>query len=126
MPIEDQKTRRVLARYAAEKRCLSYLILAKELGLDPPHHWTQPVASHLRRLIKEARQAGEPCLSAIVVGKDDLKRYAGSGPVDMAQKRLESFVDSAAEAGYDVGADPLRFLRQQQQAVFDWGKRVHK
>jgi hypothetical protein len=98
---------------AAQRRCVGYGELAQANGAI----WDKvryPMNAHLWALVEHAHHRGWPMLSALVVNKGHLD----SG--DMEPETLAGFVKAARDLGHDV-ADPVEFLRVQQEKCFSWG-----
>jgi hypothetical protein len=72
--------------------------------------------AHLGDLIEYAHRRGWPLLSAIVVNQKNVETG------DMEPRTLKGFVTAAKELGY-VFTDGETFLREQQEAVFQWARR---
>lgn len=110
--LDFQKSFDLVRKAAAEGRFLSYKELADESGAE----WSKvryAVNGHLGDLIDYAHGKGWPLLSAIVVNQKNV----ASG--DMEPTTLKGFIEAAKALGYSV-ADEAKFLRDQQQRVFDW------
>lgn len=112
--LEFDKTLRAVLKAARADVYLSYAQLAEESGVD----WTNKRAAmmgHLNSLVEFSHRKGWPLLSAIVVNQQKVRTG------DMDASALKGFVTAAADLGY-VFADDAAFMREQQQAVFDWSK----
>ena len=98
---------------AKDRRFLSYKDLSDASGAE----WTKvhyEVGGHLWRLVEYAHLMGWPMLSAIVVNKPNVS--TGS----MEPATLKGFVAAARALRIPV-TDEQRFLREQQERVFEWG-----
>lgn len=100
---------------AADRRFLSYKDLADESGVE----WTSvhyAINWHLWDLVQFAHCHGWPMLSAIVVNKQHQKKG------DMNPETLQGFIGAARQLGHRV-TDTEAFLKDQQEKVFEWGRR---
>lgn len=70
---------------------------------------------HLGNLAEIAAAHGWPMPSAIVVNQDNIE----TGKLD--GKTRDGFINAAKEFGFDV-SDPNAFVKEQQQAMFDWAQ----
>jgi hypothetical protein len=112
--LEFDKTMHAVLKAARAGSYLSYAQLAEESGVD----WSKKrsaMTGHLISLLEFSHRKGWPLLSAIIVNQQKLK----SGEMDPAARK--GFVTAAADLGYVV-EDDMTFMREQQQAVFDWAK----
>lgn len=97
---------------AREKKFLSYKQLADASGCD----WAKvhySVGGHLWALIDFAHAKKWPMLSAIVTNQKNVE----TGNMD--PDTLKGFTHAAEALGYPV-TDDDGFLKEQQQAVFEW------
>jgi hypothetical protein len=112
--LDFDKSLRIIRQAASEGRFLSYKELADESGAE----WGQvhyAIGGHLWNLVEYAHRNGWPLLSAIVVNKPNVATGA------MEPETLKGFIAAAHDLGIPV-ADENRFLKEQQQKVFDWAK----
>lgn len=72
---------------------------------------------HLGSLVEFAHRNGWPLLSAIVVNQSNLKTG------ELEESSLKGFVTAARLLGIPVG-DERAFLREQQERVFEWGRKL--
>ena len=106
------KTLALVRERAAQRRFISYGEIAEANGLD----WNAvryPMNTHLWRLVEYAHSKGWPMLSAIIVNKQNV----GTG--EMEESTLKGFIEAAKELGY-APADATAFLKDQQEACFEW------
>lgn len=110
--IDVARVRAVLVAAARETRAVSYSELLRDLG----HRFTRPkmraICKTLDAIDRNAAAAGEPELAVLVVRESD--RLPGQG---------WWVGGTALLLGYDgpwEGAAAARFIREQQQAVFDY------
>lgn len=112
--LDFDKTLHAVLKAARAGTYLSYAQLAEESGVD----WTKKrsaVSGHLSIMLELSHRQGWPLLSSIIVNQQKVR----SGEMDASA--LKGFVAAATELGYVVD-DGLTFMREQQQAVFDWAK----
>lgn len=109
-----QRSMEIIREAARTGRFLSYKELADASGAT----WNKvhySVGGHLWDLVEYAQLRGWPMLSAIVVNKGNVDTG------DMEPYTLTGFVNAARGLGLTVD-DPDKFLREQQQRVFEWGR----
>lgn len=109
---EFEKSLTLIRDAAAERRFLSYKQLADAHGLE----WSRvryAINNHLGDLLEYSHLKGIPLLSAIVVNQQNVA--TGS----MEPKTLTGFALAARALGYAFG-DDATFLKEQQEAVFQW------
>ncbi|NVD43204.1 AAA family ATPase [Ensifer sp. HO-A22] len=75
----------------------------------------RPLPLQLDQLVKISHDRGWPLISAIVVSKNNLETGNLEG------ESLTGFISAVKKLGIPVN-DPQTFLREQQQAVFEWAK----
>lgn len=112
--LDFDKTLHAVLKAARAGTYLSYAQLAEESGTD----WTKKrsaVSGHLNIMLELSHRQGWPLLSAIIVTPQKVK----SGEMDASA--LKAFLTAAGDLGYEVD-DGVTFMREQQQAVFDWAK----
>ena len=108
-----EKTVRIIRGYAVDRKFISYKDIADASGLEWSRiHWT--VGPHLVNVCEFAHGKGWPLLSEIVVNTDKIDTG------EMKAANSEAFVEAAEIVGRDVGAYRTRFVRSEQQRVFDW------
>jgi 5-methylcytosine-specific restriction protein B len=103
-----------LRQAARERRFVSYGELAEANGAS----WDKvryPMNAHLWALVEHANHRGWPMLSAMIVNKSH--RETG----EMEPETLAGFTAAAEALRYEV-ADPVAFLRSQQELCFQWGQ----
>jgi hypothetical protein len=114
----DLKTSlRYLRAAAAEGKFVSYGELAQANGAI----WDKvryPMNSHLWVLIDYAKRQGWPMLSAIIVNKNNKE----TGEMD--DPTLKGFCEAAHTLGHSI-TDQRKFLKEQQDACFEWGRSIH-
>lgn len=112
MSLSINKTYSAIRDAARDRRFITYGELAEASGVE----WKKarrPLPHQLGRLVEIAHGRGWPMLSAIVVNK---------GQVDTGNlegESLSGFLAAAKLVGLEVN-DPQTFLKDQQQAVFEW------
>lgn len=114
--LDFQTTLAVIRRAAAARRFLSYKQIADGSGAD----WSKvhrQMGDHLTRLCEYAYRRGWPLISAIVVNGENVE--SGSLKPDS----LAGFVSVARELGLSI-MEPDKFLREEQQRVFQWANTV--
>lgn len=97
---------------AAERRFITYGEIASANGVP----WSvarRPMNKHLEAVVDWAARNGLPLITAIVVDQPAV----GTGA--MRNSALSGFIRAARKFGHSV-TDERAFLRDQQQAVFDW------
>jgi len=102
----------LIRQAAVERRFMSYKELADAHGLE----WSRvhyAINTHLGDLIEYAHLKGIPLLSAIVVNQKNV----ATG--EMEPSTLRGFANAARELGYEFEDDAV-FMREQQEAVFQW------
>lgn len=112
--LEFDKTLHAVLKAARADKFLSYGQLAEESGVD----WAKKryaMNGHLDKLLEFSHRKGWPLLSSIIVNQQKLK----TGEMDPSARK--GFATAAANLGY-VFVDDVAFMREQQQAVFDWAK----
>ncbi|MBS1164019.1 MAG: hypothetical protein H6R00_44 [Proteobacteria bacterium] len=112
--LDFDKTLHAVLKAARAGNYLSYGQLAQESGVD----WAKKryaMTSHLAGLLEFSHRKGWPLIGAIIVNQQKLK----SGEMDPATRK--GFATAATDLGYAV-VDDVTFMRDQQQAVFDWAK----
>lgn len=112
--LDFDKTLHAVLKMARAGNYLSYRQLAEESGVD----WAKKrsaMTGHLAGFLEFSHRKGWPLLSAIIVNQQKLK----SGEMDPSA--LKGFVTAATDLGYVVDGD-VAFMREQQQAVFEWAK----
>lgn len=110
--LDLQTTYTAILAAARERRFISYGDLAKANGAT----WKNvryKMNTHLGDLVQIAAERDWPMPSSIVVNKANLQ----SGTLDGTAR--EGFVTAAKEFGFDV-EDPAAFVKNQQEALFDW------
>ncbi len=111
--LDFDKSFEVIRKAAKDRRFVSYKELADASGAD----WSRvhyDIGGHLWRLVEYAHRRGWPMLSAIVVNKQNV----ATG--QMEPETLDGFLGAAKDLGHVV-TDENRFLREQQEEVFQWG-----
>ena len=109
-----ETTMRVIGDAAAEGRYLSYGELAEASGAS----WNRvrhAIGPHLDSLLEYCHRNGLPLLSAIVVNKPNV--ISGN----LEPESLKGFVAGAHRLGIAV-VDNQKFLRDEQNKVFAWGR----
>jgi hypothetical protein len=112
--LDFQKSYNAIRNAAVEGRFMSYKDLADASGAE----WSKvhySIGEHLGSLVEYAHRKGWPMLSAIVVNKPNV----ASG--NMEPETLKGFIAAAKELGLSV-TNEERFLRDQQERVFQWAK----
>lgn len=112
MNLDIGKTYDVILAAAKQKRFVTYGDVAAASGVE----WNKarrPIPQHLDQLVRIAHERGWPFLSAIVVNKESVETGELSGD------SLAGFLAAVTKLGIPVN-DPQAFLKEQQQAVFDW------
>lgn len=110
--LDLQTTYRTILDSARERRFISYGDLAKANGAD----WSKvrrAMNHHLGDLVEMAAKRDWPMPSAIVVNKYNIKTGLLEGDA------RDGFINAAQTYGFDV-SDPALFVKEQQQALFDW------
>ncbi|WP_299882679.1 AAA family ATPase [uncultured Sulfitobacter sp.] len=110
--LDLQTTYRTILDSARERRFLSYGDLAKANGAT----WSKvrrAMNHHLGDLVELAAKRGWPMPSAIVVNKDNIETGLLEGDA------RDGFVNAAKMYGFDV-SNPAEFVKEQQQALFEW------
>jgi hypothetical protein len=110
--LDFRKSFELIRKTATERRFMSYKDLADASGAD----WSKvryAVNTHLGDLILYAHGKGWPMLSAVVVNQPNVATGAMEPPT------LKGFVEAARSLGYVV-TDEEKFLRDQQERVFEW------
>jgi 5-methylcytosine-specific restriction protein B len=110
--LDLEKSYAAILKAAREQRYISYGDLAAASGVP----WSRAfrlMPNHLGQLVTIAHQRGWPMPSAIVVNQGDVQtgRLEGS--------TCEGFLTAARQMGREI-ADPDQFVKQQQQAAFEW------
>jgi hypothetical protein len=100
---------------ADQRRCLSYADVAAASFL-PWNAARRRMDPHLYALCALSLARGGPMLSAVVVNK----HLVASGR--MEGRALAGFTAMAQRLGARI-ADPVAFLRDEQQKVFDWAEK---
>lgn len=114
--LDFEKSFEVIRKAAEERRFLSYGELAQESGAE----WNKvhyAIGNHLWSLVEYAHRNGWPLLSAIVVNKSNVETGT------MEPDTLKGFINAARELGYAV-TNEIKFLREQQEAVFAWAQEI--
>lgn len=112
MSLDISKTYEVILAAAKQRRFVTYGEVAAASGVE----WNKarrPIPQHLDQLVKIAHERGWPFLSAIVVNKEN----AETG--ELTGDSLGGFLAAVSKLGIPV-SDPQAFLKEQQQAVFEW------
>lgn len=112
--LDFDKSFAAIRKAAREGKCISYKDLAdaSEASWSKVHY---EVGGHLWRLIEYAHHRSWPMLSAIVVNKANVEKQT------MEPATLKGFVTAARALGHSVTNEEV-FLREQQDAVFAWGR----
>jgi hypothetical protein len=112
--LEFEKSYELIRAAARDHRFISYKELADCSGVD----WNvahYAIGPHLWDLVEYAHLRGWPMLSAIVVNKQNVATGR------METETLRGFI-AAAQALGKVVTNEERFLREQQEAVFEWAR----
>lgn len=110
--LDLEVTYKAILAAARNRSFISYGQIAKANGAE----WNEvryEVNTHLGDLLTFAAKRGWPLPSAIVVSQQNLH----TGALDGSAR--QGFITAAEAAGFVVG-DPAEFVREQQQAIFDW------
>ena len=112
--LDLEKTYRAILDAARNGRFISFGDLAK--ANDAKWQTVRyDMYRHLGNLAEIAAAHGWPIPSAIVVNQDNIE----TGRLD--GKTRDGFINAAKELGFDV-SDPNAFVKEQQQAMFDWAQ----
>ena len=112
--LDLRKTYRAILDAARDKRFISYGDLAKANDANWPKV-RYKMNHHLGDLVEEAASRNWPMPSAIVVNMKNI----GTGLLDGSER--DGFVSAAKQCGFEV-SDPETFVKEQQQAMFDWAE----
>ncbi len=108
------KSYQTILKAARERRFLSYGDLAKANEAD----WNsvrREIPRHLGELVEIGVKHGWPMLTSIVTNKENIE----TGKLEGAA--LDGFIKIAGELDlFSSDDDPLAFVREQQEAVFQW------
>jgi 5-methylcytosine-specific restriction protein B len=114
MNLDLNKSYRAILDRARQGKFITYGDVAAASGVE----WKKahrPIPIHLDNLVRMAHERGWPLITAIVVNKENVESGRLEG------EALSGFLASVKKLGLPVN-DPQAFLRQQQQAVFEWAK----
>ncbi|TBY52427.1 AAA family ATPase [Rhizobium leguminosarum bv. viciae] len=114
MSLDINKSYKAILSGARRGRFVSYGEVAAASNVE----WKmarRPLPLQLDHLVQISHDRGWPLISAIVVNKDNIE----SG--NLEGESLTGFMAAVKKIGLAVD-DPQAFLREQQQAVFEWAK----
>ena len=114
MSLDINKSYKAILNGARQKKYVAYGDVAAASDVE----WKKarrPLPSQLDQLVQISHERGWPLISSIVVNKDNIDTGNLEG------ESLTGFLAAVKKLGVPV-KDPRDFLREQQQAVFEWAK----